>query len=372
MANICKELYAAASLGDIDGIYKAIKKNPRILKEIDEDPFVNAPLHVAALAGKVRQKESAQCGASPCRNQQIKELVRVKGREGITPLHFICQCGDSKENIRLLIDFLEACPDCIEDVNVRNETALHVALINGNLRAFRVLIGWLKNNFRKGALLQETSILNCKDSAGSTILHVATLNHNKQAIDLLIERVKINAKNLENQTALDLAEDHGLPITIKTTLLKAKAKRGVSVDDDDSKREDKLTKSKLPLLKHFIMLIECTRTETSEEHRNTCMVIATLVLTAIYQTVLSSPGGLTQPQAQGGTDNNNLVNVTSSLNSTFNTTTTGAGKSVLRGYVFSIVTLLNSVVFLGGYSIILAVLPRVQIARIAAMALLLF
>ncbi|MED6126042.1 hypothetical protein PIB30_074547 [Stylosanthes scabra] len=33
------------------------------------------------------------------------------------------------------------------------------------------------------------------------------------------------------------------------------------------------------------------------------------------QTVLSPPDGLTQSQPQGGTDNNNLVNVTSSLNS---------------------------------------------------------
>ncbi|KAL4295141.1 uncharacterized protein DS421_18g634760 [Arachis hypogaea] len=47
-----------------------------------------------------------------------KDLVRVKGREGVTPLHFLCQSGDDDGNITLLIDLLEACPDSIEDVNM--------------------------------------------------------------------------------------------------------------------------------------------------------------------------------------------------------------------------------------------------------------
>ncbi|MED6137759.1 hypothetical protein PIB30_067994 [Stylosanthes scabra] len=396
MANIREELYAAASIGDIDSIYNVIQQDPRILEEIEVIPFVNTPLHTSALAGHLefcieimRLKPSFgsklnEQGFSPIhialQNKQHnvvrrlveinKDLVRVKGREGVTPFHFVCQSGDSKESITLLIDLLQACPDCIEDVNVRNETALHISLINGNLRAFRMLLGWLKNNFLKDALRLERSILNWKDSGGNTILHIATLHDNKRAVNLLIGKVKINAKNLENQTALDIAEAHGLAM-IKTTLLKAKAKRGASVDDDDSKREDKLTKSKLPLLNHLRIQISRSIWETTEEHRNTCMVVATLVLTAIYQTVLSPPGGLTQPQ--GGTDNNNLVNTTSSLNSTFNTTTTtGAGKSVLQGNVFFLVTFLNSIIFISGSSIILAMLPSVRVARIAAVAHLLF
>ncbi|XLR36674.1 hypothetical protein HN51_046024 [Arachis hypogaea] len=143
MANI-SELYGAASLGETDTIYKVIQQNPRILEVVDAVPFVNTPLHTAAYAGHLefsieimRLKPSFswklnEQGFSPIhlalQNNQHnlvrrlveinKDLVRVKGREGVTPLHFLCQSGDDDGNITLLIDLLEACPDSIEDVNM--------------------------------------------------------------------------------------------------------------------------------------------------------------------------------------------------------------------------------------------------------------
>ncbi|MED6135581.1 hypothetical protein PIB30_047844 [Stylosanthes scabra] len=54
--------------------------------------------------------------------------------------------------------------------------------------------------------------------------------------------------------------------------------------------------------------------------RNASMVVGTLIATAIYQTVLSPPGGVTQ----GGSDNGVGNATTSSLNST---TTAAAGKT---------------------------------------------
>ncbi|KAL4299621.1 hypothetical protein AHAS_Ahas17G0119200 [Arachis hypogaea] len=58
------------------------------------------------------------------------------------------------------------------------------------------------------------------------------------------------------------------------------------------------------------------------------MVVATLIVTTIYRTVLSPPGGLTQGGSDNGPNSNNLVNATSSLNST------SVGKSVLSDNVF--------------------------------------
>ncbi|KAL1301392.1 hypothetical protein HN51_046026 [Arachis hypogaea] len=308
MANI-RELHAAAWLGEIDTIYKVIEQDPRILEEVDAVPFVNTPLHTAASAGhlefsiEIMRLKPSFGGFSPIhlalKNNQHnlvrrlveinKDLVRVKGRGGVTPLHFLCQSGDDNENITLLIDLLEACPDSIEDVNMKNETALHISLINGNLRAFQILVGWVRSIVREDAYSLERSILNWKDSDGNTILHIATLNANQQAVDLLMKRVKINAKNLENRTALDLAEALALPTIIKT-LLKAKAKRGVSIDDD-SNRENKLKfNSTLTLL---FILMNHTRMQVSEQQRNAVMVVATFVVTALYHTVLNPPGGLT-------------------------------------------------------------------------------
>ncbi|CAH2056845.1 unnamed protein product [Thlaspi arvense] len=64
------------------------------------------------------------------------ELIRVKGRERITPLHYVAET----DNIDLLAEFLYACPASIEDLNIRNETALHIAVKNFRLRAFKVLL----------------------------------------------------------------------------------------------------------------------------------------------------------------------------------------------------------------------------------------
>lgn len=55
-----------------------------------------------------------------------KDLIRIKGREGLTPLRFVSQNGD----VDLLAIFLTACSDSIENVIVRDETTLHVAAKN--------------------------------------------------------------------------------------------------------------------------------------------------------------------------------------------------------------------------------------------------
>ncbi|MBA0869917.1 hypothetical protein Goshw_005199, partial [Gossypium schwendimanii] len=55
-----------------------------------------------------------------------KGLVRVKGREDLTPLHHVVQTG----NVDLLINLLKVCPEAIEEVTVRDETVFHLAVKN--------------------------------------------------------------------------------------------------------------------------------------------------------------------------------------------------------------------------------------------------
>ena len=98
-------------------------------------------------------------------------LVRVKGREGWTPLHF----ASHNEEVDLLAKFLVACPDSIEDVTVRGETALHIALKNNKFKALDLLVCFLKNNMKRGARKLEYNILNRKDEDDNTILHISAL-----------------------------------------------------------------------------------------------------------------------------------------------------------------------------------------------------
>ena len=100
-----------------------------------------------------------------------KDLVRVKGREGFTPLHLA-----SQENKTEVLDkFLKACPDSVEDVTARSETALHIAVKHGHYETLQVLFRWLMRNSRKDSQKFIRTMLDWKDQKGNTVLHVAAL-----------------------------------------------------------------------------------------------------------------------------------------------------------------------------------------------------
>uniref|UniRef100_A0A2N9EPP4 Uncharacterized protein n=1 Tax=Fagus sylvatica TaxID=28930 RepID=A0A2N9EPP4_FAGSY len=158
-----------AQHGNIDAFYNLIREDVILLQDIDELPFVNTPLHIAASSGHIpfalemmglkpsfARKPNPE-GFSPIhlalqnghtemvrRLLQVDgDLVNVKGKERITPLHYVVATGDQLD---LLVEFLSFCPDSIADVTIRNETALHIALKRNNLEAFKVLVEWLAVN----------------------------------------------------------------------------------------------------------------------------------------------------------------------------------------------------------------------------------
>nr|KYP42605.1 Ankyrin repeat-containing protein At5g02620 family [Cajanus cajan] len=191
------KLKAAAEDGDINLLYSVIEEDPQVLDHTDSISFVETPLHVAASFGNIgfaveimRLKPSFAWKLNPqgftpmhlamqhghkrmvLRFVDVnKELVRVKGREGVTPLHFASQIGE----VDLLGSFLLACPDSIEDVSIRSETALHIAVRYQEYEALQLLVGWLKRTCQTSAMQIEKTILNWKDDAGNTILHVSAL-----------------------------------------------------------------------------------------------------------------------------------------------------------------------------------------------------
>nr|POE52437.1 ankyrin repeat-containing protein bda1 [Quercus suber] len=98
------------------------------------------------------------------------DLVRIKGREGITPLHYAVAVDDQLD---LLAKFLSVCPNSIEDVMTRNETVLHIALKYGKLEAFKFLVEWIRQKRSKNSIFWERKILNWKNEEGNTVLHIA-------------------------------------------------------------------------------------------------------------------------------------------------------------------------------------------------------
>ncbi|KAK2408189.1 ankyrin repeat-containing protein BDA1 [Trifolium repens] len=266
-----------------------------------------------------------------------KELVRVKGRGGLIPLHLASEI----EDVEFLAKFLTVCPDSIEDVTVRGETALHIAVKNDNYDSLNLLVCFLKKNRVSGARKLEYKILNWKDGDDNTILHISTLNNQQPALQLLVNNgVNLKAGNFENQTALGIA---AVP-EIRRILICAGATEVI----DDIPALAMILVSNTTIINKVAIYVCRFRNDILDEQRNTWLIIATLVATATYQSILSPPGGFYQPDATAKN-----LNITSS-NSTI---TSNAGKSVLSVVHFNVFSHLNIFSFIVSTMAMLVMTP---------------
>ena len=207
-----ERLNQVALQGNVDAFYIIIREDVKLLEHIDELPFVDTPLHISASAGHIRfsiemiklkpsfLSKPNPDGHSPVHlaleNGHTKmvrqllhhnaDLIRVKGRECMTPLHYAATTDD---HLDLLHKFLSVCPDSITDVTARNETALHIALKYNKLEAFKFLVGWLRWEWPHW-----DKILRWKDVEGNTILHIAVSINQTQASPLLFLVTIFNSK----------------------------------------------------------------------------------------------------------------------------------------------------------------------------------
>ncbi|CAL5359721.1 unnamed protein product [Camellia sinensis] len=226
MASTQQRLNTAAEEGDLNGLYECIREDPHILDKIDNIPFVDTPLHKAAAAGStdfasemMNLKPSFGMklnpdGLSPLhlalRNRHFetvrqlisfdKELIRVKGRQSYTALHYVAL----RNEFDWLAEFLCACPAAIEDRTIRGETALHIAVRRSNSEAFEVLLGWMRRTQRR-------KILNWTDNEGNTVLHIAVFTLQPQIVKSILDQnyINRNAQNFEGLTARDFAIELG-------------------------------------------------------------------------------------------------------------------------------------------------------------------
>uniref|UniRef100_A0A2N9HA49 PGG domain-containing protein n=1 Tax=Fagus sylvatica TaxID=28930 RepID=A0A2N9HA49_FAGSY len=309
MAQRIERLNQAALQGNIDDFYILIREDVKLLEHIDELPFVDTPLHIAASVGHIPfalemmglkpsfARKLNPDGFSPIhlalqkghtemvrRLLQVDgDLVRVKGREHITPLHYAAEiCGDQ---LNLLAEFLSCCPKSIVDVTIRNETALHIALKHDYLEAFKFLVGWLKRSWFKNAASYERKVLNAWDQEGNTaVSHLLSWGG-----------VDINFKNFEGKTAWDILEGQTQVdnTEMRVMLRRAGASTGSSLSTVTT-YEDYLRRPKFRSLERRLTSYAREVANFSDGKRNALLVIAALFVTVTYQAVLSPPGGLWQ------------------------------------------------------------------------------
>ncbi|XVE68683.1 hypothetical protein DITRI_Ditri09bG0088300 [Diplodiscus trichospermus] len=185
-------LRGAAQDGDTNELYNYIRGYADVLRGIDEADFVDTPLHIAAAEGHtdfamalmyLKPSLARKLNQDICshmhlalqndRNKTVlgllavdKDLVRVKGKEGYTPLHHVVREG----KLDLLAQFLKDCPACIEDVKIKNETAFHITAQNNRLEAFEMLARWIQRTDIHGKVSRK-HVLDLKDRDGNTVTH---------------------------------------------------------------------------------------------------------------------------------------------------------------------------------------------------------
>ncbi|KAF8041290.1 hypothetical protein BT93_A0033 [Corymbia citriodora subsp. variegata] len=311
-------LHHAIEYDDVDELHRLIVEDRNLLERVSEDPFPNTPLHVAAAAGKIQvAMEVAILKPSVARKldpegyspmhlalqhkhyQTMRalmtldpKLIRVRGRCGITPLHYVAGKEGNNE-LELFVEFLSTCQSSIEDLTSRCETAVHVAVKNHNLKAFMVLFRWL---VRVGL----TRILNWKDQDGNTVLHIAAFKGQLKIIKPLIGYMNVNVKNFNGRTALDIFQVN------------------VCFDEDVAKRLRRKSTFTLSLSQYFSKELQVFEKYAyvvgieDEATRNIILVVATIIATTTYQAVLSPPGGYWQDSSSNPPANSSVATANSS------------------------------------------------------------
>ncbi|XP_059644471.1 ankyrin repeat-containing protein BDA1-like [Cornus florida] len=296
-------LKVVADTGDVNALYRLFRESPEILDNMDnidkKISMVDTPLHVAAWAGHTHfavemislkpsfgQKLNPD-GLSPLhlalQNGHYEtvlrlininsNLIRVQGKDRITPLHYVAE----KNQIRLLAEFLCACPESVQDLTNRGETAVHIAVRSQNFEAFKVLYGWIDKT-------DNEAVLQWKDEDGNTALHIAAYTNQSQVVKMLLKQVKIiGDKNMQGSTALALTSN----VEIKKMLAGASSAFTRAWSPNSTSEKD---------LADFVTTKKDSdffnMKKMSDDLRNTVLVVATLVATATYQVAVNPPSGI--------------------------------------------------------------------------------
>ncbi|KAH1064355.1 hypothetical protein J1N35_029342 [Gossypium stocksii] len=317
-----ESLKRAAETGNTDALYSFIHRDANVFKRIDEMEFVDTPLHVAAAAGNTGfamemmnlkpsfARKLNPDGFSPLHlallNQQYlmviyfllvdKDLTHVKGKGGFTVLHHVAL--DENYALAFLRLFLNICPDCIFDLTVERQTALHIAAEKNKFEAFKAMLEWIQSAFEDNKC-KRSKILNYQDKDGNTALHLAASINHPQMIKLLIECKEVDKNKINDRgfTAMDVLQ------------------RQTVVDNTESVNILNSNPAMFQKLSKFELLIDEIK-NMRDETVGVLLIVFTLVLTMTYQGFLSPPGSIFQGDATAPTSSNrgkSMMNASSFL-----------------------------------------------------------
>ncbi|KAI6679907.1 hypothetical protein NL676_033788 [Syzygium grande] len=323
-------LHIASMAGHVNFVREVLKLKTEFADELNQDGF--SPLHIAAARGDVDiVRELLKVG---------NRLCLLKGREERIPLHYSVIKGRSE----VLKELVTACPDSIEEVTARRESALHLAVKNSRFEALKLLVQQLKQSNKE-------HVMNWRDGQGNQILHVAVVEFLLSSYAIDKDPVEVNAINEAGLTPLDILllvnseagdaeiaeiltrsgamRSRGLPSSSVVTV--ATEEPEPQTDQSNGHRHQsrrtwtdcctRFLKLKFEVPQWFMDLQYKKGRDSPSDVRNALLIVAALITTATFQAVLQPAGGLWQDDSGPSTN---------SIDATHNSTATQkAGRTVL-------------------------------------------
>ncbi|KAK8598367.1 hypothetical protein V6N13_094339 [Hibiscus sabdariffa] len=173
--------------------------------------FVNTSLHVSAASGNTALLKDH--GDTVAEFVSVdRDLIRVKGREGFTVLHYVACHG----NVQFLSRFLDICPDCIFDLTIWGQTALHISAENNRFKAFETIVEWIQRRVEGNNRILRSKILNLQDKDGNTALHLAAANNQPKLIISIAKPVFPEAADTCNGVSTNSISSIRLKISVSS------------------------------------------------------------------------------------------------------------------------------------------------------------
>ncbi|KAL2323362.1 hypothetical protein Fmac_027741 [Flemingia macrophylla] len=320
------KLYEASLNGNVSALNTLIQRDPLILNRISLSPFSETPLHIASLLGHLQFCEVLL--------KSKPSLASEADSEGRFPLHLASAEGHTKVVKALLLINPDACFALDKD----DMLPLHLASMRGRIGAiqelYRVMPESIHHIIDDGSILHlcvrynhlealdflvqsptvNQQFLLAKDKEGNTILHLAVTLKQIKTIKYLLMlpemRTAVNALNKAGLTALEVLdrcprdfislkiqdmfnEDGVLQThTSTSTTQQESARTQENSVSHESKRRKMWETQRCKYMQYHSNWIE--------EKRGSLMVVATVIATMTFQSVVSPPGGVWQEDTLTG------------------------------------------------------------------------
>ncbi|WZZ48523.1 hypothetical protein YC2023_048630 [Brassica napus] len=349
-------LFDAARSGDMTTLQLLLQEDPLLLERFSMSSLEN-PLHVSAFSGQVvfteeilRRKqdlalEPNQQGFTPLHIasasgtiEVVRALLRVgpnhvlcrlKDKDGSIPLH----CAVQRGRIEVVKELVSSFPESLKEVNASFETPLHVAVKNNQVEATKLLLEEIKKRDMSPEIIVEMLI----------------------GDDAILRGVNVNRQNRNWLTPKDI-----LDVVIETeggsvSELYRVIQIFQTVSAKNARSERPRFKHNQPTRNPFRMIknhINAEINNSTNEQRETLMIVATLIATLTFTGGLQPPGAFKSEDANGGSNATNTTRATTSLGRTldniFGQRNSTAGQAIMadRRVHFTLYSAFNAIGFL--------------------------